>query len=571
MKAAVFLLVCWQCSADVYLHSPRSSNNRLNEQNVNRDNNNRLFDSQNNNKGGYSVGVDDDDYENEDLQAPDDGPAGYVTPPMDMVEGAPLPIEWTNQHACGPNVVTQCEVVLQYIADDPGAGAPVLRDGEQTGCNDNNDQCPPLNNDNQANGDTADLQFGNHEPVQWYLDGRQRDRNNGLFTADQNVNDEARTTRQNPNGGRSGTENSEERDYYPYFTPTPWKDIVALTSNISRCVDYQIGSQNVAARGICDGQVGENNEEDCLNAGGAWTVEGTFDLPPPDCQEMLWTRDNHLGNGGVDGYPVYYNWTLPPPTGESQTLNADTDKNIVRLRYNITTGDAGGDVEAFWDLTADQNGGQSPVQQDEAVNVPATDPIDAAAITEQAAAAGAGTTDQDGAERTLQTAINTNQYGRVFEDRTYVVHVGTEDARRRRRQLQSREDTEVDPDDCSYVHNLAIRGKRGNIVESYPSVEHDFLPQILVAEKGDCIHLQVWLTDNDPPNNAGEGLPGTGRANIALMDDDAQNSPITSFEDQDFFDTPQEMFKWTYQAQEDIAQANAGTGCLREDQVQSPT
>ena len=199
----------------------------------------------------------------------------------------------------------------------------------------------------------------------------------------------------------------------------------------------------------------------------------------------------------------------------------------------------------------------------------------------------------------------------MFEDRTYVVHVGTEDARRRRRQLQSREDTEVDPDDCrpvfgrgysviilfnllfirfilhineneegimtehprrcSYVHNLAIRGKRGNIVESYPSVEHDFLPQILVAEKGDCIHLQVWLTDNDPPNNAGEGLPGTGRANIALMDDDAQNSPITSFEDQDFFDSPQEMFKWTYQAQEDIAQANAGTGCLREDQVQSPT
>jgi hypothetical protein len=48
--------------ADVYLHSPRGSNNRLNEQNVNRDNNNRLFDSQNNNKGGYTVGVDDDDY-----------------------------------------------------------------------------------------------------------------------------------------------------------------------------------------------------------------------------------------------------------------------------------------------------------------------------------------------------------------------------------------------------------------------------------------------------------------------------------------------------------------------------
>ena len=49
--------------ADVYMHNPRGSNNRLNEQSANRNNANRLFDSQNNNKGGYSVGVDVDDYE----------------------------------------------------------------------------------------------------------------------------------------------------------------------------------------------------------------------------------------------------------------------------------------------------------------------------------------------------------------------------------------------------------------------------------------------------------------------------------------------------------------------------
>ncbi len=41
---------------------PRGTNNRVDEQNTNRNNNNRLFDSQNNNKGGYSVGVDADDY-----------------------------------------------------------------------------------------------------------------------------------------------------------------------------------------------------------------------------------------------------------------------------------------------------------------------------------------------------------------------------------------------------------------------------------------------------------------------------------------------------------------------------
>ena len=41
---------------DIYLHSPRGSNNRLNEENNNRRNGNRLFDSQNNNAGGYNVG-----------------------------------------------------------------------------------------------------------------------------------------------------------------------------------------------------------------------------------------------------------------------------------------------------------------------------------------------------------------------------------------------------------------------------------------------------------------------------------------------------------------------------------
>lgn len=41
---------------DIYLHNPRGSNNRLDEQNRERANANRLFDSQNNNRGGYNVG-----------------------------------------------------------------------------------------------------------------------------------------------------------------------------------------------------------------------------------------------------------------------------------------------------------------------------------------------------------------------------------------------------------------------------------------------------------------------------------------------------------------------------------
>ena len=40
---------------DVYMHNPRGSNNKLFEQSNNVQNNARLFDSQNNDAGGYQV------------------------------------------------------------------------------------------------------------------------------------------------------------------------------------------------------------------------------------------------------------------------------------------------------------------------------------------------------------------------------------------------------------------------------------------------------------------------------------------------------------------------------------
>lgn len=549
-------MVFAMATADIYLHNPRGSNNRLNERSANRKNANRVFDSQNNNRGGYNAGDATSEPANND-----EGKQYRMKYFQSAAQGegqTELTIEWTNQHGCGGNEDTDphklnCNIVIQYMCQ-PNVDSPtgtkdedVFRNGVETSTP---DYTKPQKNENANKArsrrrNNANIKRVLHEPWAWYDKCYVRERNKGLFTADQILKSNnlkyssAIYTRQNPNGNRRGYECPEERDYYPYWHPTPWKDIVVLAENASVCGHYQGKSFNVQPYHECveywdAGRTRRkhysrwNNAEECEANDGAWTAfynylekaddykseracksathrkmryiwalpydsadgktkECLVALQKPDCKEAPWSRSNHLGNGR-DGVPNNYTWILPHfPSGE-------TKRCVLRFRYNISTDDYDPYNTDHRHNKDKSKGIMSPIQQNPYVEV------------------GAGASP-------LRLAINTAQFGRTFQDRSHVFLLmkrppNTPNAR---------------------IVNLNVRGKRGNIVQVYPAVEYDFIPNDLSMKWGDLVHIQ-WTGSNSHNNgnpagdgqagDAGEGKGGTDRSNIVEILNGDENFPL---------------------------------------------
>ena len=120
----------------------------------------------------------------------------------------------------------------------------------------------------------------------------------------------------------------------------------------------------------------------------------------------------------------------------------------------------------------------------------------------------------------LRLAINTAQFGRTFQDRSHVFIL-------RARPNGLDEDTRI--------YNLNVRGKRGNIVQVYPAVEYDFIPNRLEIKESDAVHFQ-WTGSNTHNNgapggegqtgDAGEGQGGTDRSNIVETLNETVNYPM---------------------------------------------
>jgi len=465
------LLVAYVC-ADMYMHNPRGSNDRLNEANENRNNGDRMFDSQNNAKGGYCYG-----------------------PAMSYYEGSQLTVEWTNQHGCSYNPNYMCNIVLQYMCSNSNDPPTILvRDGTTT------DTITDTATGPTATNAAGDLLFGMHEPRTWYDACQTRQRNKGLYIADRadpnvgNLNgDSATVTRQNNNGGQRGYECPEERDYYPYWVASPWKDVAIMVQDTSLCGFYQSHSQNVISKNQCQDTAGNqaapNNEAACISGKFNWVTQPAWNIPPPACLLAPWSRDNHLGNT-FTGAQAHFNWTLP--TSGTEPCIANNNCNcVLRIRYNISTYDFGpnGNRPDTGFIDWNSNAAASPVKNRNTVG----------AILYQ-----------DG--NPFELATDTSQFGRTFQDRSYMFHIRPRP---------------TGVNQLNRIWNLNVRGKRGNIVQAYPATEYDFTPTYLYVRVGDYIHFQWTGCDTNPAGNAGEGTAGTDRSNIVELANFADSLPAS--------------------------------------------
>lgn len=125
------------------MQAARGSNNRLDERGRDRANANRLFNSQNNNRGGYNV--------------------GHLT----YYQGEHVPISWSNQHSAGKYQLKENELVIQFACGEK------MRDGTTTNTiPDRPTQC--------ANWDCdTDVEYGRHESWTWYQYCKATSRNKG--------------------------------------------------------------------------------------------------------------------------------------------------------------------------------------------------------------------------------------------------------------------------------------------------------------------------------------------------------------------------------------------------------
>lgn len=411
---------------------------------------------------------------------------------------------------------------------------------------------------------TYDFRYGMHESHAYWTKCRRTSRNKGLFTAAVHMEgDGAMYTRQNGRGNRQGFECQEERDYYPYWGASQWRDIAILTDTPERCPAYKAESFNLKPRWECvmpeeyhrymkekrywtTGYVPINKEQ-CENLHlrvppenaitndkgktinvGVWTEVQPHGIPAPYCGPTPHTSNNIFSNLVNDdaGWPAMYNWTIPEIAYEDPVA---LDHCVIRVRYNVSAPDlpnygwenntsVGPSIDSNKNAATTTN--NPPSEQATWVPIWEKYGFDQPPVTPFVAGTKALYNWENGyvfanqpivnifgslapKKIYLQLAIYTQSYGAVFEDRTHLFSF---------RQLPNELKNYT-------IHNLGVQGKRGNIVQAFPGTEYDFFPNYLHVNQGDLIHIQWNGANTNPRGNAGEGPAGFDRSNIVVMAD----------------------------------------------------
>merc|ERR1719217_517115 len=118
-----------------------------------------------------------------------------------------------------------------------------------------------------------------------------------------------------------------------------------------------------------------------------------------------------------------------------------------------------------------------------------------------------------GTNSILELAVNTNQYGRTFQDRTHAFSI---------------QPRPLGVPVNKNIYNLNVKGKRGNIVQTYPATEYDFHPVAMEVGTDDYVHIQWTGNDNtnNNGNNNGEGTDNEDRHNIVQLANTGLDVPL---------------------------------------------
>jgi hypothetical protein len=241
---------------------------------------------------------------------------------------------------------------------------------------------------------------------------------------------------------------------------------------------------------------------------------------------LAWaSTDNRLGNLHIQGDAsapttsdlAYYTWNIPTgfvanlytvtnafftQQGLATTTATDTMRCTIRLRYNVST------AETLWQFDYLDNGRitTNPVKQ---YGIPIN-------TSPSPSPSGAAVVDDTAQTVPVRMAVNTAQYGRTFQDRTYVFQV------KQRSALPA-----IVPQSAT-IWNINVRGKRGNIAQVRNCLEYDYVPNNLNVNVGDWILFQWCGSDYNDQGNSGEGRNGLDRNNVVavITDDYRRNYPL---------------------------------------------